>query len=421
MMSTSSSPSKSVFGGPTSQDNQARATLIGGHTTAKDVTSMMSNFGIDGTSSRGSSHSGRHIVTPSEEEDEDDDDSEPSDEVSEEESDEDDNDDNDDDNDDKDNGVEVSITKDDPILTTHLRLLENRPGEHELNEIKTSPLFTEPVRKYARSMTTNKSTEKPFSQYGLLAGDISSSMIGNDETSSDIRIFHNVAAPSSFFICGSQGSGKSHTLSCLLENCLVKSQANELPNPLAATVFHYDSFSSDDGGSPCEAAWLSSNPHIKVRVLCAPTNVSTIRRLYQRFPKVNVEELRLHQHHLNTKRMHELMAVSSNGGMPLYLHVIDRILRDLRIIQQRNGGGFDYSAFKKMIQAEPLTKDQLAPLKQRLDTLESFMVEDHAKAFDMWAKPGVSATNASSIKMPKKKGAKAKGTNWISKVCPHIS
>ena len=93
----------------------------------------------------------------------------------------------------------------------------------------------------------------------------------------DPRLFYNVAAPSSAFICGSQGSGKSHTLSCLLENCLVASDTNVLPRPLSGIAFHYDSFTSDSAGSPCEAAYLSSHSGVKVRVLCAPTNTAHIK------------------------------------------------------------------------------------------------------------------------------------------------
>jgi len=93
----------------------------------------------------------------------------------------------------------------------------------------------------------------------------------------DPRIYQNITAPSSVFICGSQGSGKSHTLSCMLENCLLPSEANSLPRPLTGIVFHYDYFTSDAGGSPCEAAYLSSHPAVKVRVLCPPTNIVQIR------------------------------------------------------------------------------------------------------------------------------------------------
>lgn len=155
----------------------------------------------------------------------------------------------------------------------HLRLLGRSLDLDELNEIKTTPIFTEAVRNYALAVA-GTSKEKPFSQYGLLAGDLSG---GAEEGPSDPRIFWNIAAPSSFFICGSQGSGKSHTLSCLLENALAPCKANVLPRPLTGIVFHYDTFISDSGGSPCEVAWLSTNTDIKVRVLCPPTNIRTMR------------------------------------------------------------------------------------------------------------------------------------------------
>jgi hypothetical protein len=153
-----------------------------------------------------------------------------------------------------------------------MRLLR-RPELEDISEIKSTPLFTEAVREYAHGMT-GEDEDKPFNQYGLLAGDISGTV---DHETADNRIFWNISAPSSVFICGSQGSGKSHTLSCLLENALAPCEANTLPKPLTGIVFHYDTFISDTGGSPCEAAWLSSNPDIKVRVLCPPTNIRTIK------------------------------------------------------------------------------------------------------------------------------------------------
>ena len=61
--------------------------------------------------------------------------------------------------------------------------------------------------------------------------------------------------------------------------------------------------------------------------------------------------------------------------MPLYLHSINRILRDMRIEQQvgDSKAHFKYSTFKKRVSLEDMTPAQLAPLQQRLDALESFM------------------------------------------------
>lgn len=234
--------------------------------------------------------------------------------------------------------------------------------EGVVSEIQTAPIFTETIRD---AIESNGKTL--FTQYGLLAGD------AHHPCKSDEMFYYNVAAPSSTFICGSQGSGKSHTLSCLLENCLIKSDANELPRPLTGIVFHYDTFSSDDKGMPCEAAYLSSNPNVKVRVLCAPTNVGSIGRTYAGM-RVTVEPLRIREQDLNTKRMVDLMAVKVGGTMPLYMHVVNRILRELRIHQQKTPGvQFNYRAFRSMLDREELTDHQRVPLDQRLDNLESFM------------------------------------------------
>lgn len=142
-----------------------------------------------------------------------------------------------------------------------------------MEDASLAPVFTGKVLSQQRG--------RP-SQYSLLGGLKSLHNLGfpypkGRAPETDPRLFLNVASPSSTFICGSQGSGKSHTLSCMLEGCLIPSRAGKLSNPLTAVVFHYDTFICDDGGSPCEAAFLSSNSKIQVRVLCAPTNLRTLQ------------------------------------------------------------------------------------------------------------------------------------------------
>ncbi|KAI9745243.1 MAG: hypothetical protein M1818_001521 [Claussenomyces sp. TS43310] len=266
-------------------------------------------------------------------------------------------------------------------LTHHLRLLQQLPTRRDLQEFSTAPVFTTSVFNHAELLSNNDS-QAAFPQYGLIAGltNVLDAKVKEGDVPEDPRVFFNVAAPSSVFICGSQGSGKSHTLSCLLENCLLASSAGKLPKPLTGIVFHYDTFISDDGGSPCEAAFLSSNPNIKVRVLCAQTNVRTIQHTYHAL-NVQIEPLEIDQKHLNTKRMLDLMAVSKDDGpMPLYLHAVNRILREMRIAQQSARGAFNYNEFRRRIMDADLTPGQLGPLQQRLDTLESFMVKQTPNA-----------------------------------------
>jgi hypothetical protein len=166
------------------------------------------------------------------------------------------------------------------VRERHDRLLAHTSNERPamMDHLTTSPLFT------MQNLTDNTKTISPTVpiQCGLLAeillerGDAVATL-PPDQDDADTRLFFNITTPSSIFICGSQGSGKSHTLSCLLENCLAVSDATVLPRPLSALLFHYDTFISDDGGSPCEAAFLASLPGVRVRVICAPTNLTTIK------------------------------------------------------------------------------------------------------------------------------------------------
>lgn len=167
----------------------------------------------------------------------------------------------------KQNGVDEELIR-------HLRYLERFPEEDNLKEAAMSPVFTSAVRKYTQCFpgTGSEVGDPVFSQYALLGCESDTA-----PDTGDNRLFYNVAAPCSIFVCGSQGSGKSHTLSCVLESCLIPSEVSELRRPLTGLVFHYDTFTSEGGGAPCEAAYLASNEEVSMRVLCAPTNLRVIQ------------------------------------------------------------------------------------------------------------------------------------------------
>lgn len=169
----------------------------------------------------------------------------------------------------------------DPLTCFPMSLLRRGESSPKEQELVSAPLFSLPAEYTIKSQPEDDSAHIP--QYNLLAGIAENIQqpVPTDDSSKgsalDPRIFFNISAPSSTFICGSQGSGKSHTLSCILEGCLIPSNAGNLPKALTALVFHYDTFISDDGGSPCEAAFLASDDQIQVRVLCSPTNIRTIQ------------------------------------------------------------------------------------------------------------------------------------------------
>jgi hypothetical protein len=104
---------------------------------------------------------------------------------------------------------------------------------------------------------------------------------------------------------------------------------------------------------------------------------------------------------LTTSRMLELMAVNQNEGPPpLYMHTVLRILRDMRMQQQEQGTPFRYTTFKQLLMNSGLIPSQLAPLQQRLDTLESFMPK----------------TVSSVPKKKKKSTASSRESVWAAKV-----
>ncbi|KAK7532977.1 uncharacterized protein J3D65DRAFT_684423 [Phyllosticta citribraziliensis] len=250
-------------------------------------------------------------------------------------------------------------------------------------DLLNAPLFSWSVKRALSS------TPAAFTQYALLGherrphrGRIDCDGISDAQQNNEPEpLFLNTNAPFSAFLCGAQGSGKSHSLSCILEGCLLPHVATigRLSQPLAAIVFHYDAWSSSgdgsNGGGICEAAHLASQG-VKVRVLASPSNYWALERAYRegvKGGKVEVGVLRLSEGDLSAKRMLTLMALDSKDGrVPLYMEVIHRILRDMGAAAQGRTG-FDYRRFKQLLDAERFSADQRGPLNLRMQLLESLM------------------------------------------------
>ena len=234
----------------------------------------------------------------------------------------------------------------DPDYEYHMTLLEDTNSGNDdqtwsrvSEEVKTSPLFLGGVLNSTIVQQINVTPQPSLlPQYGLLAKYLdmyqensAQQVEGNRAPISrnDPRIFLNVNTPWSAFICGSQGTGKSHTLSCMLENCLSAPKLGKLPKPLAAMVFHYDKFTSLNAGQICEAAYLSSKD-IPVTVLVSPTNFKAMNEAYSKLPNISanvniprVISFQLEEKHLNIERMMNLMAVrEKDGPAPLYIEVL---------------------------------------------------------------------------------------------------
>ncbi|KAI4101263.1 MAG: hypothetical protein LQ339_005191 [Xanthoria mediterranea] len=256
-------------------------------------------------------------------------------------------------------------------------------GTHNVHveEAKTAPLFSVDVARRVES-----APGAVFPQYGLLAKNLAicdpkaqTDWLTGAPVTTDKRIFLNVNAPFSAFICGSQGSGKSHTLSCMLEASLMESRLGKLPRPLTGIVFHWDKHTAVARHQPCEAAYLCSC-EIPVTVLVSPSNFWAMKEAYENLPGLDrgarrpvVRPLLFRQKHLNVDRMMTLMSIDTeNGHVALYTEVIHRILRQMAM-SGVEASGLDYPKFRAELKAQNLFSSQNTSLEMRFQLLESFI------------------------------------------------
>jgi hypothetical protein len=211
-------------------------------------------------------------------------------------------------------------------------------------------------------------------QYGLLG-----SLEEEPEMLTDPQLFLNTNVPFSAFICGVQGSGKSHTTSCILENSiLASSHLGYLESPVSTLVFSYGEWSSGGAGFNISEATFLGSPHPsfpnqyvrKVTVLYSPSNPA-IKRMYERLPNVQMVPFRLKAKTLDIGALHSLMAVDQKSTMPLYMATVEAILRD--IATKSADGSMDYLEFQRRIAEEKLDSTQSNMLRMRTNLLESFL------------------------------------------------
>ncbi|KAJ7085501.1 hypothetical protein B0H15DRAFT_847075 [Mycena belliarum] len=236
------------------------------------------------------------------------------------------------------------------LATASAAPVEQEPDAHVLPQhLLTSPLITHSALKHHAEC---------FPSLGLFG------------TSASDRVYVNTNAPSSTVICGVEGSGKSHTVSCFLENALIPDpRIGKLAEPQSALVFHVDEY---DSGRPCEAAFLSMpNADMnagmsQVTVLCSPSNFHRRRDAYAALPQVRVEPLWVREKDLSADRMLALMGRENIETLPLY-HTA------LRLIRQTGMDAFNYSEFRRKIGLEPLNAGQKAMFELRMDPLDEFI------------------------------------------------
>jgi hypothetical protein len=204
---------------------------------------------------------------------------------------------------------------DDELSQYQALLTSSNSSSEDHEELNIAPLIWWNVKKH---LDDSNNGDTSLKQYAVLGHD----------TSSDLNELHkpvllNTNVPWSAFLCGSQGSGKSHTLSCMFENCLLDdAQIGKNPHPLAGLVLHYD---GSRGSGVCEAGYLCSK--MKTTVLVSASNYGNLKLKYEAMAekcngKIEVRKLLISTEHLDTERIKTLMAVAKDGEAPLYIQVI---------------------------------------------------------------------------------------------------
>ncbi|TFY69603.1 hypothetical protein EVG20_g3065 [Dentipellis fragilis] len=266
---------------------------------------------------------------------------------------------------------EISIISSVDERSEEFELLDDEVHDtlaHGGHELKTAPLVT-------REAYASHRLENDIVQYGVLGKILGRTSQGSCSVPQDSRLYVNTNAPLSTFICGVQGSGKSHTVSVLLENMFIRDYfpIGELVNPLSGLVLHFGETGS--AARPCEAAFVgrSDLPGVKyapsVVVYVSPSSLKRMTKLYESLGKsVRVRPLYFEDSELDAAAFLSLMAVSSSDSAPLYMHVLLSILRGL-------GDKFSTSAFLRELESKKanFNPGQLSSLQQRLDLLQTFM------------------------------------------------
>lgn len=251
-------------------------------------------------------------------------------------------------------------------------------GEGELfQELQGTPLFTWRVKEFAAAasiadgpLTGSAPRTVGYEQYALL-GRQASSRIGTPLAADTAPVFLNVNAPWSALICGSQGTGKSSTLSCMLENCLMpRASLGALPKPLSGVLFHYDLRQSK---RPCEAASMAS--HVPVVVLLSPGAFHDRKKVYAQIPGVTVLPLILREHQVSMHRLEQFLTGGEASDTSAVAIVVVRTLR--KVAAQRNINIMT-SVSLQMIgrllhEANELTPLDKAYTEMRLMVLQSFL------------------------------------------------
>eukprot|EP01031_Cornospumella_fuschlensis_P032323 gene32323-39092_t len=217
-------------------------------------------------------------------------------------------------------------------------------------------------------------------------------LLGSDAQNQ--KVYLNTHEPFCLVAVGLQGSGKSHSVSCVLENCLLPVPGYvTLAKPMNALVLHYDT--SDKSicetiglGLPnkrlekfaqeAQAPWKPINlPNDKITIFVSPSYFLQRKGFYQGF---DVRPLLFSWQELTADHIKRLMAIQDKDSQ-LYMAVLLDMLRQYQSSQRLP----TFDTFLKNIKDnKDLSGQQQGPLQQRLSLLESFVFDSQRTREQVW-------------------------------------
>ncbi|ELR17156.1 uncharacterized protein ACA1_058120 [Acanthamoeba castellanii str. Neff] len=205
------------------------------------------------------------------------------------------------------------------------------------------------------------------------------------------EIYLNTHEPFCLATVGVQGGGKSHTMACVLESCLVPMLEDDvvrLHAPMSALVLHYD----QNVTSVCEATGLISPhpalqrllaprqlgaapclPRDKMVVLVSPSFYRQRRAFYGDY--CTVKPLLFRWHTLTADHIKRIMRIK-DGDNQLYVAAMLDLLRRY----QRDAVVPAFADFLAQVKETCKLNGQRGPLEQRMALLESLVAESAINA-----------------------------------------
>ncbi|THH12311.1 hypothetical protein EW146_g7741 [Bondarzewia mesenterica] len=268
---------------------------------------------------------------------------------------------------DSDESSENSELDNELLLLDNLSFASDSGNDGGNHELKTAPIFT-------RDAYIEANLDQNIMQYGVLGTVVNiQSPSSAKSVPSDRRLYLNTNAPFSAVVCGVQGSGKSHTVSVMLESMFIPHcpAVGELARPLSGLVLHFGETGSSS--RPCEAAYLGASQYPGVRapqiyVYVSPSSLNRMTALYAQLGgHIQVRPLYFAESELDASAFLSMMAIGSSEAAPLYIQTVKSILRTL-------GEKYTYDAFIDILEMkkQSFNPAQLSGLQQRLELLQTF-------------------------------------------------